>query len=222
MKGKTTKMSEQVILREFKKSDRPALENVVREAWKYDRFCSPKTAAKMAKVYLNSCLTNQTFTRVAEVDGVPVGIIIGKDIRNHKCPLSLRLAWLHSVLGLMIAKEGREISRIFEYVQGIDKELLSSCDKDYKGELAFFAISEKCRGKGLGRKLFQTVVEYMKTKNISEFYLFTDTSCNYLFYEHLGLTRCCEKKQAIDVKGEKGDMTFFIYEYQIENGQKMY
>lgn len=63
MKGKTTKMSEQVILREFKKSDRPALENVVREAWKYDRFCSPKTAAKMAKVYLNSCLTNQTFTQ---------------------------------------------------------------------------------------------------------------------------------------------------------------
>lgn len=128
----------------------------------------------------------------------------------------------YMLTAMAIAKEGREISRIFEYVQGIDKELLSSCDKDYKGELAFFAISEKCRGKGLGRKLFQTVVEYMKTKNISEFYLFTDTSCNYLFYEHLGLTRCCEKKQAIDVKGEKGDMTFFIYEYQIENGQKMY
>lgn len=116
----------------------------------------------------------------------------------------------------------RHSDRKCKAVQGIDKELLSSCDKDYKGELAFFAISEKCRGKGLGRKLFQTVVEYMKTKNISEFYLFTDTSCNYLFYEHLGLTRCCEKKQAIDVKGEKGDMTFFIYEYQIENGQKMY
>ena len=56
----------------------------------------------------------------------------------------------------------------------------------------------------------------MKSNGISEFYLFTDTSCNYPFYEHLGLTRCCEKKQLIDVKGEKGDMTFFIYEYQIK------
>ena len=47
-------MSEQIILRAYQKTDQKALENVVREAWKYDRFCSPKTAAKMAKVYLNS------------------------------------------------------------------------------------------------------------------------------------------------------------------------
>lgn len=213
-------MSEQVILREFQKSDRPALENVVREAWKYDRFCSPKTAAKMAKVYLNSCLTNQTFTRVAEVDGVPVGIIMGKDIRNHKCPFSLRLAWLRSVIGLLITKEGREIFKIFDCVQGIDEELISHCKKEYQGELAFFAISEKCRGKGLGRKLFQTVVDYMHTQNIPEFYLFTDTSCNYPFYEHLGMKRCGEKKQVIHTHSEDGNMTFFIYEYQIGKEEK--
>ena len=45
-------MSEQVILRAFQKSDRPALENVVRETWKYDRFCSPKTAALRTKPLL--------------------------------------------------------------------------------------------------------------------------------------------------------------------------
>ena len=93
--------------------------------------------------------------------------------------------------------------------------MLSACKEKYKGELAFFAISEKCRGKGLGKKLFQTVVDYMKSQDISNFYLFTDTSCNYPFYEHMGLTRRCEKKQIIDIKGEKGDMTFFIYDYQI-------
>lgn len=213
-------MSEQVILREFQKSDRPELENVVREAWKYDRFCSPKTAAKMAKVYLNSCLTNQTFTRVAEVDGVPVGIIMGKDIQNHKCPFSMRLSWLCSVIELLITKEGREISQIFDCVQSIDEELISRCNKEYQGELAFFAISEKCHGKGLGRKLFQTVVDYMHTQNIPEFYLFTDTSCNYPFYEHLGMKRCGEKKQVIHTHSEDGNMTFFIYEYQIGKEEK--
>lgn len=213
-------MNEQVVFREFQEADRPILENVVRETWKYDRFCSPKTAAKMAKVYLNSCLINQTFIRVAELNDVPIGIIMGKDIRNHKCPLSLHLAWLRSVIGLLITKEGREISKIFNSVQGIDEELLSRCKKDYQGELAFFAISEKCRGKGLGRKLFQTVVEYMYAHNIPAFYLFTDTSCNYPFYEHLGMKRCGEKKQVINAYGEKGDMTFFIYEYQIGIGEK--
>lgn len=210
-------MSEQVILREFQKSDRPALEKIVREAWKYDRFCSPATAAKMAAVYLNSCLINQTFTRVAEIGGVPVGIIMGKDIRNHKCPLSLRLAWLSSVAGLLITKEGRKISRIFDCVQDIDEELLSRCPKKYQGELAFFAISEQYRGKGLGRMLFGTVVDYMREQNIPEFFLFTDTSCNYPFYEHLGMKRCGEKKQVIHTHGEDGSMTFFVYEYSTGN-----
>lgn len=207
-------MNEQIILREYQKTDRQALENIVREAWKYDRFCTPKTAGRMAKVYLNSCLTNQTFTKVAVIDNTPVGIIMGKDIQKHKCPLSLRLTWFRSIFALLISKEGREISKIFDSVQGIDKELLSRCEKNYQGELAFFAISEQCRGKGLGRKLFESVVEYMRSQDISQFYLFTDTSCNYPFYEHLGLIRRCEKKQVIDVKGEKGDMTFFIYDYQ--------
>lgn len=212
-------MSEQIILREYQKADYKALANVVREAWKYDRFCSPKTAAKMAKVYLNSCLTNQTFTRVAVINGEPVGIIMGKNIEKHNCPFSLRIKWLESILSLYISKEGREISKIFSGIQGIDKELLSACKENYKGELAFFAISEKCRGKGLGKKLFETVVDYMKSQGIFRFYLFTDTSCNYPFYEHMGLTRQCEKKQTIDVKGEKGDMTFFVYDYQVEESQ---
>ncbi len=213
-------MSEHLILREFQKSDRPALENVVRETWQYDRFCSPKTAAKMARLYLDSCLCNQTFTRVAEADGVPVGIIMGKDIRNHTCPLSLRLSWLYSVIGLLITQEGRKISKVFDCVQDINTELISRCKKDYQGELAFFAISEKCRGKGLGRKLFQSVVDYMHTQKISEFYLFTDTSCNYPFYEHLGMHRCGEKKQVIHTHKEDGNMTFFIYEYQLHTEGK--
>ena len=62
-------MRERIFIREYQKADHKALENVVREAWKYDRFCSSKTAAKMAKAYLNSCLINQTFTRVAEING---------------------------------------------------------------------------------------------------------------------------------------------------------
>lgn len=206
-------MNEQIVLREYQETDRQALEDIIRETWNYDRFCSPKVAAKMAKVYLNSCLTNQTFTRVAVVDHVPVGIIMGKNIQKHKCPLKLRMEWLKSIMSLFASKEGRQISKMFGGVEKIDRELLSACGKAYKGELAFFAISGKCRGKGLGRKLFELAADYMKSQSISEFYLFTDTTCNYLFYEHLGLTRRCEKRHTIHVKDEKEEMTFFLYEY---------
>ena len=206
-------MSESIILREYQETDRPALEDIIRQTWKYDRFSSPKAAAKIAGVYLNSSLTNQTFTRVAVVDNIPVGIIMGKNIKEHKCPLKLRIKWLRSVISLFLSKEGRSISKIFRGVEKIDKELLSACGEEYQDELAFFAISETCRGKGLGRKLFQSVADYMKSQNISKFYLFTDTSCNYPFYEHLGLTRRCEKKQSITIKNETSDMTFFLYDF---------
>ena len=73
-------MENNIKLRELKKEDVPALEDVIRKTWNYDRFATPKTARKLAKVYLATCLTNQTYTRVAEVNGVPVGLILGKDI----------------------------------------------------------------------------------------------------------------------------------------------
>lgn len=207
-------MNEKIIIRKYRKSDDSALENVIREAWQYDRYCSPTTARKIAKVYLNSCLVNQTFIRVAEVDSEPVGVIMGKDIAAHKCPFRLFIKWVRSIVSLMVSKEGRAISRMFEKVDKIDQELLAVCVQKYKGELAFFAIAEKCRGKGIGRKLFQALVDEMKACSISAFYLFTDTSCNYQFYEHMGLTRRCEKKWEMDINGKKEEMTFFLYDYQ--------
>ena len=117
---------------------------------------------QLASVYLTSCLANQTFTQVALVDNVPVGIIMGKNRAIHKSPFSLQLKRIKSIVKLMISKEGRSVSKIFGCVDGIDKELLNRCPTDYQGELAFFAISQKCRGKGIGKALFQKVVEYMR------------------------------------------------------------
>lgn len=206
-------MMKDLILREYQEVDRSALEDIIRETWKYDQFCSPKVAQKLARVYLDSCLTNQTFTRVAVIDHTPVGIIMGKNIRKHRCPWKLRMKWLRSVVSLYCSTEGRKVSKMFGGIQGIDQQLLSTCGKVYEGELSFFAIHANERGSGLGRTLFQSAVDYMKSQNISEFYLFTDTSCNYPFYDHLGLTRRCEVKQSIDANHKKGDMTFFLYDY---------
>lgn len=52
----------EVQLRKYRKQDFKALENIIRETWHYDEFSSPKTAAKLARVFLSSCLTNYTFS----------------------------------------------------------------------------------------------------------------------------------------------------------------
>ena len=208
-------MSEPIIFREFEESDRLALEQVILETWCYDRFCASETAAQLASVYLSSCLANQTFTQVTLVDGVPVGIIMGKNRTTHKCPFSLRLKMMRSIVKLLISKEGHRVSKIFGCVDGIDKELLSLCPTHYQGELAFFAISQNCRGKGIGKVLFQKVVEYMRSQKIHNFYLFTDTSCNYGFYEHQGMVRQQQYKHLVNMKGQKVELEFYLYDMAV-------
>lgn len=102
--------------------------------------------------------------------------------------------------------------KIFGSVNGIDQQLLKENHRSYPAELALFAVSPICRGKGIGKQLFQAAMNYMKQENLNEFYLFTDTSCNYGFYEHQGMKRCCEKKHIFQVAGQNAEMRFFIYE----------
>ena len=96
-------MDGQIVLREYQTSDRPALIGIIRETWQYDKFASPKTAQKLARAYLDSCLTNQTFTQVALVDEVPMGIIMVKDRREKRCPFRISQLMLLSVATLILS-----------------------------------------------------------------------------------------------------------------------
>ena len=127
--------------------------------------------------------------------------------------LSLKFQQIRAVISLFLSKEGRNASKIFGNVNGIDKQLLSECGKSYPAELALFAVNSSYRGKGIGKILFQSVLDYMNEQKINEFYLFTDTSRNYGFYEHQGMVKRCEKEHLFDIKGQSAKMIFFIYEY---------
>ena len=55
----------------------------------------------------------------------------------------------------------------------------------------------------------------MKEQKLNTFYLFTDTSCNYGFYEHQGMIRKGEKNYTFNMNGQSAEMNFFIYDYVI-------
>lgn len=205
-------MTKEIKIRAFQKQDIPYLEEIVRKTWNYDRFASEKTAKRLAKVFLASCLTNQTFIRVAALGERSVGVIMAKDSKSHRCPLGYRLRQIWQIFRLMITKEGRQVSSIFRSVNDIDQILLQERKKAYQGELAFFAIGEECRGKGIGAKLFAEVREYMRQQGVENYYLYTDTSCNFGFYEHMGMQRCGEKKKTFEILGQQAEMQFYLYE----------
>ena len=208
-------MNHPIAFRPYTASDRAALIGIIREAWHYDRFASPKTAARMARLFLDSCLASQTFTQVAVSGDVPVGIIMAKDRLQHRPAFMHRLRQWRSLAALVAHREGREVMQIFADVHHVDDHLLASCSRHYDSEIVFFAISGHMRGQGLGRRLFGHAAQHLREKGRQHCFLFTDTSCNYAFYEHLGLTRRAEKALTLNVQGERATMCFFLYDFAL-------
>lgn len=203
-------MNKTVDIRRFYKEDAYALEDVIRKTWKYDAFCSSETAARLAHVYLYSCLANQTFNAVAIVDGKPCGIIMAKHIQKHRCPFSLKLQSLLAIVRLLITREGREIYSFHGKIRNVDQELLDGSGKTYGGELSFFVLDEAVRGLGIGKQLYAAALTYMRQENIQSFYLlYTDSSCNYGFYEHRGVQR---RGEIVELAGQQAPMKFFLYD----------
>lgn len=207
-------MANTLYFRGIKKQDHESLEKIICDTWAYERFCSPKTAKRMAKLYIASCLTNQTFTLVAINNGDPVGIIMGKNEKTHHTPLGYFILELTAAISMLSTREGRRISRLFADFQKLDESLLDGSGKTFDAELAFFAVRSDQRGTGIGRELFTRLLDYMKSQRIKTFYLYTDSTCNFGFYEHQGMKRVAEKEYSLKPYSNE-DILFFLYEYHI-------
>ena len=79
-----------------------------------------------------------------------------------------------------------------------------------------FAVSPEARGMGVGRKLFNHMLDVFRDAGMNEYFLFTDTTCDYGFYDYRGLTRKAERTIRRDsfTQGglEDGSLSFFLYE----------
>ncbi|MEG0093643.1 MAG: GNAT family N-acetyltransferase [Erysipelotrichaceae bacterium] len=203
-------MNKTISYRPIKRSDYDKLEDIIIETWNYDKFGNKKTAKALARVFLSSCLANQNFTSVALINNEPVGVIMGKSEKKHPILLYYHLHQFISIIKMISFQEGRKVLKMFEGFEKINKELSKQCTIKFDGEIAFFVVSKKQRGTGIGKELFRQVKEYMKSEFIDCYYLYTDSSCNYGFYEHQGLIRFQEKKLQLPAFKNK-EMSFFLY-----------
>lgn len=201
-----------IILRPLNHSDLNVLENIIRRTWKYDTFTSPESARRLAKVYLASCLIRHTWSQAAEVNGTVAGIILAKNHTKRSCSLKYYLRWFTGLCQLLSRKEGRELLHFFQHISHIDARLFRQANRQYDGEVALFVLDEEYRGLGLGNQLFHSMLNYMKQEQLNTFFLYTDSSCNFGFYEHQGMTRRQMYRCTLDMKGKNAEMEFFLYD----------
>ena len=186
----------QMIIRDLEVGDVAAIKVAMMDVWGYSDFTKDEEVLSAAVgLDFNQVLHGATFMRVATVDDEVVGVIAGvvksqtPSYRHH-----LENGTGHAIT---VAKKAPSIIQkaIYEYLskqREVYAELLKGIEDDYDGTLEFLVLSEKAQGLGIGKKLHASLMDYFEETGAKSVYLFTDTSSNFGFYEHLGWARRIE------------------------------
>lgn len=199
------------IIRDIKQSDIKHLHTILLKTWYQDLEKKNKAITDAyVQIDLNVCLNQSSFGKVAELNRKVVGVILGQKNSEAKHMRLFQTSGEKEVYTLMTAPE--ELRK--EIVDGANFEikaayqLLEESKIDYEGSIELFAVLEEAQGTGIGGRLFKEMISYFKKHHVNNYYLFTDTTCNYGFYDYKGLRR----NGTIPYHNESG-FEFYMYDY---------
>jgi len=219
-------MTQEVTLRSAQAADYPAIHALNRGAWfqsDYEKY--PEATDAYVDLDLNSSLSDASMATVAEVDGQIAGVILVSADSEPKYGRMLMQSTIESAA--TIHAQGPEVADYFYNRMKIESEydakLLENAKKDvaYDGRIVLFIMDPNFQGLGIGSKLFQAAIDYFEAKNVANYYLFTDSSCNYPFYDYKGMRRAGSLRfdqsglfEQFDGSESTEPFEFFIYDNQ--------
>lgn len=207
----------QVIYRELKTEDYPTVKKLISEAFGFNTLIAdPKFLDNLLTVYLQTCILDSSFGQIAEKDKKIIGIILGdaKIDKHHLRKPHNFLSTGSTILKLafkLISKEKRQAMKEFGKVQKAYKELITGKEKDFQGCIQLFIVSSTAQGLGIGSTLLTDLFHYMNKMKVQSLYVYTDSNCNYPFYERKKFIRLAEKKVNFDSSHAALDV--YLYEY---------
>lgn len=183
--------------RSMQEQDVPSLMRLCSMVWEFEKGCSnSKTLQHIEGVFLYLAIVSGSFSQVAVLNGEPVGVIIGRHKNNYPNLKYVRLL-LPKVLKLILSSAGRAFIQSILVAERLQQRMLKNTQSDnshYDGELVLLVTHPHVQGRGVGKLLLHVFMTYMKSNQATNFYLFTNTKCNYPFYDRQGF-RCVEKQQ---------------------------
>ena len=179
-----------VIYRDFCEKDICDVANLLASIW-YPEL-SGEAALCAGKMDLAHFAANTSHMRVAALDGSVVGIAAVR-VKSPNKETVLKWKKFYSDVALRLQSlEPRVAQEILDYCSFEKKaqaKMLSECSDCLDYELTLFAVSSKARGHGVGSTLLKQAVQYLKEAGAKSYFLFTDTSCTWQYYENRGMKR---------------------------------
>lgn len=206
---------DQITYRSLVKEDYKSVKELICEAFGFNEFIKDRNFLdSVLNIYLQSCILESSFSKVAEKNNKIIGVILG-DAKKDKN----RLKKAHNTLSLaytmlkvfMTNKKNKKFIKEFSKVQDTYKELIKGKKDDFQGCIQLFIVSGESRGLGVGKALMNHLSNYMKSTDVKSLYLYTDDRCNYGFYDSQNFERINEKEISFDSTKEK--LNVFLYSY---------
>ena len=211
-------MSE-IVIRDITQSDIPAIKAVVREVWAWEEFFEDDAVIEACvAIYFAPVLHEATFGRVALLDGKVVGVVFGA-VDGQPPRYKHLLEDLTPHVLLMMQADERDRLGFCQYLTKLGatyKALISGIEDEYDGALDFLVLSRSAQGKGVGKQLWLALKEHLEAKSATKVYLYSDSDCNFGFYESQGFVRRSKMGMHAVYDGEEEVTEQYLYEYRFD------
>lgn len=206
---------EKVLYRSLTREDYKPIKYLINKAFGFDEFLKDDAFLDSAlNIYLQECILSSNFSKVAVKNNKVIGIILGS-AKNDKNKLRKPFNYLSALASLLkiafAKKENKKDLKEFSKIQNIYNEMIKDKENEFQGCIQLFIVSEESRGLGVGKALLNQLFNYMTSMKVTSLYLYTDTRCNYGFYDSQNFKRLMEKELKLQVVPET--LKIFLYGY---------
>lgn len=209
----------EITYRSVERADLPILCEIAKKAFKFDDFMDDERAVdEMTLNFMGYYYVKSTFCEVAVINGRPEGFIFGLSNTDKKAFMNsgIKISLLPNTIAVKIKSLiNPDLYYSFLRQTELYDELEVDDKNDCDGCLELFAISESCRGMGIGSTLLKHLYQHWHDNGAKRIYVLTDNTCDYSFYDNNGFSMVSHLNTEIRMNNEPFSMDVYRYEKDI-------
>lgn len=200
------------IVREYKASDYLQCEELVNQAWKFDKIFSPQALSVLAKrIYTKGSILGSNYRKVVEVNGSLVGFIFGLNENSKKPRKNIRFG-LGILWKLIWIKGGQPKNTDLLNAFKVHEQNKTGIVDTGRSEIVLFVVSNAYQGKGFGKKLWTGFKSECVKSGVRSVIVETNKLGGSGFYEQIGFKHLSNFESPLHEFATKGGQAC-MYEY---------
>ncbi|MDO4900097.1 GNAT family N-acetyltransferase [Actinomyces sp.] len=220
-----------ITYRPYEPRDAEGVLAIINDAFHIHRYAPrPYLERSAADVFLADCLLSSSYAQVAVANddsasddaGKIMGVLMGRVEGESKLPgqpaaytkKAASLAWL-ATAGIPQWNTLRQALDLKHRYPELRQDVLGTGAAALTDEVTVFAVHAACRGHGVGSRLYDDFMEHLRDHGRTDFFLYTDSLCNYEFYEDRGMVRAAAREQRLEVPGLPERVGVYLYAGQV-------